>query len=116
MSERENPDFTIAGTPLYEWLGNRLDDASVTAAKEAVAVPREPFLIGAWYEPSDPVASWAERQRRALRLWLKENHPDLPGRLRLNTKTTLNPKTNEDCRIAYITYDPKKRTKKQADA
>jgi hypothetical protein len=110
-----NPDFTIAGTPLYEWLGNRPDDATITAAKEAVGVPSEPFVVGAFFEPTDPVNRWADGQRRALKLWFKENHPDLPGRLRLNVRSLLEPRTHEDCKLAVVTYDPKPKKKKPAD-
>jgi hypothetical protein len=116
MAHDPNPDFTLAGTPLYEWLGHRPDDESIVAAKAAVALPGEPFIVGAFYEPTDPVGRWAVTQRRALKLWFRENHPDLPGRLRLNVRTLLDPQTREDAKVALVTYDAKPaRTHKAAD-
>lgn len=113
-AQRDNPDFSLAGTPLYEWLGNQLDDATLAAAKEALAVPNEPFIVGVFYEPTDPAAKWGEAQRRALRLWFKKEHGDLPGRMRLSVQTRLEPATRQDVKVGVVVYDDKPPRKRSA--
>lgn len=116
MQPHDDPDFSLAGTPLYEWLGNRPDDATLVAAKEALSIPGEPFIVGVFREPTLPVQMFAERQRRALRLWFKAEHADMLGRLRFSVKTQLEPDTRNDVKVAVVIYDPKpSRSKKATD-
>ncbi len=107
-----DPDFSVAGIPFFEWLGERLHEAVTKAADAALLVPGEAFMIAIFNEPTMPARLWTDRQRRALRLWFSHEHGDLPGSMRLNLRHRLNPETNQDVRIALVTYDAK--SKKQA--
>jgi len=102
-----DPDFSVAGISLLEWLGHEPHDATLKAAEQAIAVPGESFMVAVFHEPELPAAKFGEQQRRALRVWAKKVHPDLPGRLRLNVRTQLEPGTGQDVRVAVVTYDPK---------
>lgn len=107
-----DPDFSLAGTSLLEWLGHEPHDATIKAAEQAVALPGESFIVCVFHEPSLPAQKFGEQQRRAVRVWARKAHPDLKGRVRLNIQTRLEPTTNQDVRVAVVTYDEKVRTKK----
>lgn len=111
---RPDPDFSLAGTSLLEWLGNQPHDAAIKAAENAIAIPGEPFIVGVFHEPSLPAKNFGAQQRRAIRVWARKAHPDLKGRLRVNVQTRLEPDTNQDVRVAVVTYDEKVRPKKAA--
>jgi hypothetical protein len=112
IPERSDPDFTVAGTALLEWLGHEAHEATLKAAEQAIAVPTESFMVAVFHEPTLPAGKFGEQQRRALKVWVKKAHPDLPGRLRLNVRTQLEPTTGQDVRVVVVTYDPKPRVSK----
>jgi hypothetical protein len=109
IPQTSDPDFTVAGVSLLEWLGHEPHDATLKAAEQAIAVPGEAFMVAVFNEPTLPADKFGETQRRALRVWVKKVHPDLPGRLRLNVRTQIDPKSSQDVRVAVVTYDPKPR-------
>lgn len=104
---QDDPDFSLAGTALLEWLGHEPHDATIKAAEQAVALPGEAFIVAVFHEPTLPAAKFAEAQRRALRIWFKKTHPDQPGRVRLNLRGRLEPGTGQDVKVAVVTYEAK---------
>jgi len=111
IPQPNDPDFSLAGTALLEWLGHEPHEATLKAAEQAIAVPGESFIVAVFHEPTLPAAKFAETQRRALRVWFKKHHTDLTGRVRLNLRTQLEPETGQDVRVAVVTYDSKPRPK-----
>lgn len=102
-----DPDFSLAGTALLEWLGEEPHEATIKAAEQAVAVPDEPFIVGVFHEPTLPVHQFARAQRRALRVWFNNTHPGAPGRLRLSVQSKLEPATGHDVKVAVVEYEPR---------
>jgi hypothetical protein len=106
MSATE-PDFTVAGTPLDTWLGRVLDDAVTKAATLAIDLPDVPHLVAVVRDPETPYQPWFNGQRRMLHLYKRDHFPEMPGRLRLHTRTLLEPGTSQDVRVVLVTYEPK---------
>jgi hypothetical protein len=104
---RPDPDFSLAGKALLEWLGEEPHEATIKAAEQALAVPNEAFIVAVFHEPTLPVHKFALAQRRVLRLWFGEQHK--PGRIRLNARKRLEPQTSQDVTVVTVTYEPKVR-------
>ena len=110
------PDFSMAGTPLETWLGRVLEDATKIAADKAIALPEVSHLVAVVRDPETPYQPWFNNQRRMLDLYKHDEYPQLPGRLRLHTRSYLEPGTNQDVRAILATYEPKAATAKVSDA
>jgi hypothetical protein len=107
VPERDDPDFSLAGTALLEWLGQEPHEATLKAAEQAFAVPDEPFIVAVFHEPELPVARFARAQRRALRVWWNKAHPEVPGRIRLSQRHELEPASGQDVTTVIVEYEPK---------
>ena len=116
VPQPSDPDFSLAGIALLEWLGHEPHEATLKAAEQAIAVPGESFIVAIFHEPTLPAAKFADTQRRALRVWFKKQHPDLSGRVRLNLRTRLEPETSQDVKVAVVTYDREIKTRKAAQS
>jgi len=103
----QDPDFSLAGKALLEWLGEEPHEATIKAAEQALAVPNEAFIVAVFHDPALPVQKFATAQRRVIRLWFGEQHK--PGRIRLNTRKRLEPDTGQDVTVVAVTYEPKVR-------
>lgn len=108
-TNRPDPDFSLAGKSLLEWLGEEPHEATIKAAEQALAVANEAFIVAVFHDPALPVNKFANAQRRALRIWFGDQHQ--PGRIRLNTRQRLEPDTSQDVRVVTVTYEPKPRTR-----
>jgi hypothetical protein len=100
--------------PLDSWLGRVLDDAVKIAADLAIELAEVPHLVAVFRDPETPYQTWFNSQRRMLTLYKHDSFPELPGRLRMHTRTMLEPITMQDVRLALVTYEPK--TAKTSDA
>lgn len=100
-----DPDFSLAGKSLLEWLGEEPHEATIKAAEQALAVPDEPFIVAVFHDPALPIRHFSDAQRRALRIWFSDQKK--PGRMRLNTRQRLEPTTHQDVRVVTVTYEPK---------
>jgi hypothetical protein len=102
-----DPDFSLAGKALLEWLGEEPHEATIKAAEQALAVPNEAFIVAVFHDPALPVQKFANAQRRVLRLWFNEQAQ--PGRMALRTRSRLEPETSQDVKVVTVTYEPKVR-------
>jgi hypothetical protein len=105
MPQRSDPDFSLAGVALLEWLGQEPHESTIKAAEQALAVPGEAFIVAVFHDPALPVNKFAEAQRRAVRVWFGSQ--EKPGRVRLNKRTRLEPGTGQDVSVVTVTYEPK---------
>lgn len=100
-------DFTLAGTPLAEWLGQAPHEQVIKAADRALSLPDEPIIAAVVYDDAQiHTKHWAGIERRALRRWFQSEHADRPGRLRLSQRTILEPKTTQDVIVVFVEYEP----------
>jgi hypothetical protein len=109
------PDFSVAGIPLETWLGRVLEEATRIAADKAITLPEVSHLVALVRDPDTPYQPWFNNQRRMLDLYKHDEYPQLPGRLRMHTRTFLEPQTNQDVRAVLVTYEPKARTAQVSD-
>jgi hypothetical protein len=114
IPDRPDPDFSVAGQFVADWLGLEVHEATIKAAEQAIAVPTEAVRVAVFHEPTLPADQFGAQQRRALKIWVKKAHPDLPGRVRLNVRHRLEPDSGQDVRSVEVTYDPKPRVAKVA--
>ncbi len=109
-------DFTLAGTPLAEWLGQAPHEQVIKAADRAMAIPDERIIAAVVYD-DDQVHThkWAAHERRAIRRWFRSEHLDAPGRLRLTATTEIEPSTRQDVKVISVEYEPSWTPKAKAD-
>lgn len=108
-------DFARCGMPLAEWLGQLPHETVLKAAAEAVRIPDEPIIVGIVYmDEVFHAAKWATHERAAIRRWFISEHPDKPGRMRVGTRTVLEPGTGQDVKVVFVEYEPTYKVKKKA--
>lgn len=108
---RPDPDFSVAGTSFYEWLGQEPNEATIKAAEQAFAVPGAPYMVATFSEPTLPVAKFAAAERKRMAVWFHSTHPEAPGRMRVHQRQALHPETNQDVKTVLVTYEPKPKTR-----
>lgn len=114
-ADRPAVDFARCGMPLAEWLGHLPQDTVLKAAAEAIRLPDEPIIVGIVYVDEVFHASkWATHERSAIRRWFVAEHPDKPGRMRVGTRTHIEPGTGQDVKVIFVKYEPTHKTKAKA--
>lgn len=99
-------DFSVAGRSLYEWLGHNLENHVLLATKRAFDLPGEPFLVAVVYNTGLPIETFIRRQRRALRIYFRDERPDDTGRLRLRCTGEVDPNSLNPVQAITVIYDP----------
>lgn len=106
MTDHPDPDFTLAGTPLHEWLGRGPHEATIKAAEQALELPGVPFIVAIFREPSDPAHTFGTQQRQAVRVWFHRGHPGAPGRMRFSVQEHREPGSAHAVKVAVVIYEP----------
>lgn len=112
---RPSVDFSRCGMTLAEWLGQLPHENVLKAAAEAIRLPDEPIIVGIVYLDEVVHASkWATHERAAMRRWFAAEHPDKTGRLRVATRTVLEPETRQDVKVIFVEFQPRYGAAKKA--
>lgn len=110
-------DFSLAGTPLAEWLGQAPHEQVIKAADRALSIPDERIIAAIVYDDSQVhTHKWAVHERKAIRRWFRSEHADMPGRLRLTVSTEMEPGSGQDVKAVSVEYEPRWAPQVKAEA